>query len=173
MTTINQKDGEFWALFFDREHRRLCAVALAWLGDVDNSLDLVQDVLIRIIEQARYVDAPLAYCLRAVRNAAIDRLRRERRMPAIMPMGPGCESMIDVDAARKEEQRDAAEFVQAALRRLKPEQREVIVLKTYAALTLAEIADLLSVPQGTAATHYRRGIEAMQKMYRKQVDDAA
>lgn len=168
-----QQDGEFWASFFEQEHRRLCTVAVAWLGRMDDALDLVQDVLVRIVERGVQAEAPLAYCVRSIRNAAIDRLRTRRGLPANVPLGPLCEGIIDAAAAKTEQQRDAAEFVQLALARLRSDQREVIVLKAYAGLTFAEIAETLSLPPGTVATHYRRGLEAMKEIHRELVDDAA
>lgn len=173
MNDATQQDSEYWASFFEREHRRLCTVAIAWLGNADDALDLVQDVLVRFVERSVCVDAPLAYCVQAIRNAAIDRLRRRQRLPKCEPLGPACEAIVDVAAANSEAQRHAAEFVQLAIAQLKPAEREVIVMKVYAQLTFAEIADILSTPQGTVATHYRRGLEAMRKMHGERIDDAA
>ncbi|MCB9855763.1 MAG: sigma-70 family RNA polymerase sigma factor [Phycisphaerales bacterium] len=173
MNDATRQDGEYWARFFETEHRRLCTVAIAWLGNTDEALDLVQDVLVRFVERGISADAPLAFCVRAIRNAAIDQLRRRRRLPKSEPLGPACESIVDIGAAKNEAQRHAAEYVQLALSQLKPAEREVIVLKVYAQLTFAEIADILAAPQGTIATHYRRGLEAMRKFHRERIDDAA
>ncbi|MCA9255898.1 MAG: sigma-70 family RNA polymerase sigma factor [Phycisphaerales bacterium] len=173
MGVRTRQDGEFWADLFEREHRRLCTVALAWLGRMDDALDLVQDVFVRIVERGVWIDAPLAYSVRSVRNAAIDRLRRDRDRPTSISLGPACDGIIDAAAARSEAQRHAAEFAQASLARLNPNQREVIVMKIYAGLTFSEIAEALDTPQGTIATHYRRGIEAMRRMVEERSDDAA
>lgn len=150
----------------------MCTVAVAWLGNMDDALDLVQDVLVRMVERGIQVETPLAYCVRSIRNAAIDRLRAHRNLPASVSLGPMCEGVIDTDAAKTERQREAAELVRLALARLRPDQREVIVLKAYAGLTFAEIANTLTLPAGTVATHYRRGLEAMKEIHRELVDDA-
>ncbi len=50
----------------------------------------------------------------------------------------------------------------AALACLPVEQREVVELKTYAGLTLAEIAEVTGAPPGTVATRYRAGLEKLK-----------
>jgi len=167
------QDAAFWAYLFEREHQRLCAVALAWLGNLDDSLDIVQDVLVKLVHRHTQIDEPLGYCLRSIRNAAIDDLRRRQRMPSHEPLAPDCGSLIDIDSCRDVEQRQMAEFVRHALSKIDTTQREVIALKIYGGLTLAQIASTLEIPAGTAATHYRRGLEALRDLLRRQIDDAA
>lgn len=167
------QDAAFWAGLFEREHQRLCAVALAWLGNLDDSLDIVQDVLVKLVQRGAHIDEPMGYCLRSIRNAAIDELRRRQRLPDHEPLAPDCGNLIDLDACRDAEQRQTAQLVRDALTRIGTVQREVIALKIYGGLTLAQIADTLDIPAGTAATHYRRGLEALRDLLRRQIDDAA
>ena len=54
--------------------------------------------------------------------------------------------------------REAAEELTMALAGLRPEQREVVELKCYGGLTLAEIANVTGAPPGTVATRYRTAI---------------
>jgi RNA polymerase sigma-70 factor (ECF subfamily) len=57
---------------------------------------------------------------------------------------------------------ELAECVAAALARLTFEQREIVELKIYVKLTFSEIAEIVGVPQGTAATRYRTAMERMK-----------
>lgn len=159
------QDGLFWASFFEREHPRLIAVAMTWLGRLEDARDIVQEVLIRIVERAERIEMPMAYCSRAIRNAAIDRIRNRKRQPNFVPLASGSECLIDAAAAAAIGRLEDAEFVRQALVALSPEQREVIVLKIYAELTFAEVATALNIPQGTAATHYRRGIDSLRDRF--------
>lgn len=52
--------------------------------------------------------------------------------------------------------------IEEALLSLPGEQREVVYLKIYSGLTLAEIADLLNVGVNTAASRYRYAMEKMR-----------
>lgn len=101
-----------------------------------------------------------AYVFRAVRNAAIDLVRRNNRTVSTVE-----EYIVDPSnnqrdkAAAKQFQRRLAE----ALATLSEDERETIVQHLYADLTLREIAEMRERPAGTIATWYRRGIEKLRE----------
>lgn len=55
------------------------------------------------------------------------------------------------------------EHVLAALARLSPEHRAVIVLRHLLELTPGEIAEALGLPRGTVNSRLRRGLDALQE----------
>jgi RNA polymerase sigma-70 factor (ECF subfamily) len=55
--------------------------------------------------------------------------------------------------------------VRAALRRLSPEHREVLVLHYYLDLPLEEVAQIAGIPLGTAKSRINRGIAAMRPFF--------
>jgi RNA polymerase sigma-70 factor (ECF subfamily) len=57
------------------------------------------------------------------------------------------------------------EDVRAALRRLAPEQREVMVLHYYLDLPLHEVAAIAGVPVGTVKSRLNRGLAAMRPLF--------
>ena len=57
--------------------------------------------------------------------------------------------------------------VRAALRRLAPEHREVLVLRYYLDLPLDEIAVIAGVPIGTVKSRLNRGIAAMRPLFER------
>ena len=58
--------------------------------------------------------------------------------------------------------------VRAALRRLPPDQREVLVLHYYLDLPLLEVAAIAGVPLGTVKSRMNRGLAAMRPLFRAQ-----
>ena len=55
--------------------------------------------------------------------------------------------------------------VRAALRKLSPEHREVLVLHYYLDLPLEEVATIAGIPVGTAKSRMNRGIAAMRHFF--------
>ena len=55
--------------------------------------------------------------------------------------------------------------VRAALRKLAPEHREVLVLHYYLDLPLDEVATIARIPIGTAKSRINRGITAMRPFF--------
>jgi RNA polymerase sigma-70 factor, ECF subfamily len=58
--------------------------------------------------------------------------------------------------------------VAAGLARLSPEQREIVELKAYAGLTLAEIAEMSDLPPGTVASRYRAAVARLRLLLGKE-----
>jgi RNA polymerase sigma-70 factor (ECF subfamily) len=93
------------------------------------------------------------------RNAALDELRRRRRV-ATLSSEPGAEDelSVDDDGAEVSLRRTA---VRAALAELPAREREVVALKFHAGLRNTEIAGVLGVSESAAGTLLYR---AMQKL---------
>lgn len=59
---------------------------------------------------------------------------------------------------------DRVSELRSALGRLSPRQQEVLHLVFYQELTIQEAADVLSMPVGTARTHYERGKARLRQL---------
>lgn len=139
------------------------ALALQMLGNTDDATDVVQDAIVKTLRRTGGYDrrnGPLApWFLRVVRNACIDLIRRRRPVDpdvdALSAPGPGPQEMLESS------QRDRA--LHAALARLSPEQRQIIVLRDYMDLSYAEIAGVLDIPQGTVMSKLHRARTALRE----------
>ena len=120
-------------------------------GDPRDAEDLVQETLLRVArrwDQVRSMDHPAAYARRILINLALrDADRRTRHKAELAPPPAGIEA--DQDAARAlREIDDLAEF-RWALTQLPARQRAVLVLRYWADLPVAEVADILGCSAGT------------------------
>jgi RNA polymerase sigma-70 factor (ECF subfamily) len=66
--------------------------------------------------------------------------------------------------------RERCELIEAALARLSPGFREVVVLRDMEDLSYEEIAGILDIPLGTVKSRILRGREAMRKELEKQLE---
>jgi len=100
----------------------------------------------------------LAYLRQSVVNRSRSSLRHrkvvEKHAPRSMPNGASAE-----DGAMGALEHQA---VLAALRRLPERQREVLVLRYYADLSEAEIADAIGISRGAVKSHASRGLAAVR-----------
>lgn len=125
--------------------------------------DVVQEAFVALLGQPAMPASPKAWLFAAVRNAAASALRqssrRRRREQAVAeahvewfePEAPPGD-LIDARAAR------------AALESLPEPQREVVVLRIWGGLTLAEAAAATGMPVSTVHDHYRRALAAVRKV---------
>ena len=139
------------------------ALALQLLGNTDDATDVVQDAIVKTLGPRGGYDpeaGPLApWFLRVVRNGCIDLLRRRRPtgvdVAELSDPGPGPQAVAEAS------QRD--EELHAALARISPDQRQIIVLRDYIDLSYAEIATVLDVPAGTVMSKLHRARTALRK----------
>ena len=161
-------EGEQQALLalYDRHASRVYAVALRILGDAMSAEEVTQDVFLKLWSRARsYLSSRGAFAtwlLTIARNAALDRLRLERRRPAISDDAEPDEVWQDIpdESSSSEEARWRSLYF--AVQALPPEQRQVIELAYYQGLSHSQIAEHLGWPVGTVKTRLRMGMEQLR-----------
>lgn len=138
---------------------RLYRYALVILADSAAAEDALQEAFCQLAEASRRRPgvATLAYLTTIVRNECYSRLRKRRRT-AVALSEPLLEP-VAADVSREERL-----LVEAALRALPSEQREVVYLKVYEGLTFREIGERCGVGVNTAASRYRYALEALRSV---------
>ena len=111
----------------------------------------------------RDVDNPIAYMFQIARNEAARAAKRNRNVDQALPAHD-----LFIAPVSPYPTHDDVEAAANALARLPAEDRELVELKIFAALTFREIADVMQLPQGTVATRYRRALESLRSWLTKQ-----
>ncbi len=139
---------------------RLYAVARLILRSADLAEDAVQEALIRAWRQLpslRDPDRFDAWLYRLVVNACADQGRQLRRWSQqVRPLQLDASISDDTGSVADREQ------LERGFRRLKPEQRAVIVLHYYSGFSTPEIAGILGIAEGTARSRLYYATEALR-----------
>jgi RNA polymerase sigma-70 factor, ECF subfamily len=101
-----------------------------------------------------------AWLFGIARNAALDELRRRRRVATLVGEASDVDSVPDDDGPEVALRRTA---VQAALAALPAREREIVALKFHAGLSNAELARVLGVSESNAGTLLYRTMEKLRK----------
>ncbi|GAB3271572.1 SigE family RNA polymerase sigma factor [Kineococcus gypseus] len=150
-------EAGYRALFEEHFH---ATVRLARLLGADDPEDVAQEAFTRLHEHRRRLREPaaaLAYVRRTVTNLTTSRLRHlkvVRRSPTSRPVHHASAEDSVVQAER-------VDALLAAVRRLPQRQREVLILRYWMDLAVAEVADVLDIPTGTAKSHISRAQRAL------------
>jgi RNA polymerase sigma-70 factor (ECF subfamily) len=148
---------------------RLYATAYRILRDHHLAEDALQGTLVTIWDELPRLRDPErfeAWTYRVIVRASTAMARRERRGGAIVRLLPD-----DADAdAGIAGPRSTDEYGQVAdrdqlergFRRLTTDQRAILVLQHYNGLSLAEIADVLGIPVGTAGSRLHHATRALR-----------
>lgn len=136
------------------------------LGEREAAQDVIQELYLKLHErELGEVKNVRCYLYRALSNCCTQQLRERRKV-----------EYVDVTALRDLQAEDITptnfEQEQALIVRLlaalPDEQSEVIRLHLHGECTFAEIAEILDIPQPTAKSRYRYGIEHLRKELQKQ-----
>lgn len=145
-----------------RDHAAaLYRYAIMLAADATVAEDAIQQVFVKLAGRKTLPSLGVAersYLRIAVRNECYRILNRRRRDPADLD---GSDIIAPVDSAPAD--REEQTMVQQALRRLPPDQREVIHMKVYEQLTFQQIADQLGESINTIAGRYRYGLAKLRQ----------
>jgi RNA polymerase sigma-70 factor, ECF subfamily len=135
-------------------------------GDVQAAEDVVQETMLRGWQHAAELrpDHVGSWLHTVARNLAISRYRRRRARPGEVPLD---ENMLPLTDNGLDRMFDAW-LVATALDSISSEQRAVIVALFYQHRSVAEVADLLAIPEGTVRSRCFYGLRALRKELEKQ-----
>jgi len=162
-----RRDAGALEMLYERAAPQLLAVLLRMLGSRTAAEDALQDVFIRIWQQASQFDRikgrAMAWMVAIARNRAIDVQRVSRPMVAL-----DAAELADAEQLRIEGFADDVEFgkAYAALRRclelLGAAQRQCLLLAYQRGFTQERIALSTGQPLGTVKSWMRRGLQSLR-----------
>jgi RNA polymerase sigma-70 factor (ECF subfamily) len=136
----------------------LLAYARSIVQDPAEAEDALHHVFLKLMASGIAPPSdPRPYLFRAVRNTCLNRRRSEARAKAWRSEPPMFTAPAGSDGL--------ATDLEAALRDLPEEQREVVVLRVWGEMTLDEAAQVLDVPLNTAASRYRYAVAKLRQRF--------
>lgn len=161
------KDETELQALFDHHARALVLFGKRWAVSQGDAEDLVQDAFVRLWKNRERVNDPAAYLYAAVRTLGLDhwkmRQRRTQREEFVASLRP--EALFE----NRPEQNELRQNIEQAIATLPDEQAEVLILKIWADLTFAQIAEALDVSRNTAASRYRYAAETLRGLLAREV----
>jgi len=154
-----------------RFERPVFGLIVRMVGDPETAEDLAQEVFVKAYQALPSYDPGrklASWLFKIAHNATIDHLRR--KAPEAVPLegdGEGGDllaALADVateSPAAATERRDMARALDRAIRALRPDYREAVVLRYVEGLSYEEIAEALEQPLGTIKTNLHRARKQM------------
>lgn len=143
--------------------RALVGYAFLLCGDSAEAEDLVQDALVKTFSGRLSADAVLsteAYVKRAILTIHLDGFRRRKHWATIRHLSATPDTD---DGARTEALVTDRMHVFSALGGLSPRERACVVLRFYEDLTIRQIADHLSLSQGTVKRYLHDAVRTLER----------
>jgi RNA polymerase sigma factor (sigma-70 family) len=144
--------GTFEELY-RRDFGRMVRVAHLLMGSSEAAEDVVQDAFVQLYARFATVGDSSGYLYRSVVNGCRGRHRHRRVVERLRPL-----------TAQPAAVTTEIDETWGALRRLSPRRRAVVVLRFYADLPLAEIADILDCRVGTVKSMLHRAMADLREV---------
>ena len=142
--------------------RQLCLYALHYVGNLDESKDIVQECFASLIKNNPALSNPKVYLYNSVRNRCID-LLRSRKKERIAPMDD-LSYISDEEAQRRSE---IEVQLWEAVDSLPPKRRELLLLNKRDGLKYSDIARLKGLSENTVRNQIFRAIESLRNNSKK------
>jgi RNA polymerase sigma-70 factor (ECF subfamily) len=155
-----------WEALLKAYSRKIYNLCYRFTGRVEEAEDVTQEVFIKVFQTLKSYHAAQGsfgtWLNRVARNHLVDHYRRARKDRVTSSLEdelPEAEQQPSphMEPTGPVESRERREVLQQGLDKLSPDLREAVILRDLHDLDYEEIAQVLSVPQGTVKSRINRG----------------
>ena len=168
------EEGAFSELV-ERHLKTVYSFVARFVGDTHEAEDIVQETFLKAWKSAKQYRQESSkfktWILRIARNSAIDFLRKRKHIPfsqfetddgqnVLAETVPDLHELPDELFSKQEN----IEMVQAAIAKLPPDAREILLLHYTNGLTFLEIGEMLGQPHNTVKSRHHRAVQNLRKL---------
>jgi len=158
-------DAAAFAVLYRATSMKLYGIIVRILGRRDIADEVLQEVYLRVWQQARGYDpsvaSPITWLATIARNRALD--ERRRKVPQSLEDMPDILEIASAeDVAASQELADEARRLLACINDLEPQRRRILMAIYFGGMSGEEIAAELGVPSSTVRTWLRRSLAQLK-----------
>lgn len=168
---LKRRDERALAALYDYYGAAVFSMAYRILNVRETAEEITQDVFLYLWhkpEAWQPARAKLGTWLMIIaRYRAIDRLRREQRLPVLPDLS--VDDLSDVISTAEDDLLTDGQLLRHLMMHLPQEQSSLIDLAFFSGLTHERVAEVTKLPLGTVKTRIRAGLQALHRLW---VEDA-
>ncbi len=159
ITRMAEGDGNAFQEIYQHTSSAVYGFALSILKNRHDAEDVMHDTFLKAYSGAityKPMGKPLAWILTITRNLCYNKIRA----------GKVCEDIGEYDHFTAGDKSDVTAdmiVLEAAMKTLAFEERQIVILHALTGLKHREIAEILGVPTGTVLSKYNRAIKKLRK----------
>ena len=162
--TARMDEGRFEALY-EKYANDVLRVSYFYLGDRHQAEDVTQDVFVRLLTSAP--DSEEGHEKPWLLKVALNRCRDIWRAAWVKRVVLGSPAMELAPAPDRMDENLEKQALLESIRRLPTDFRDVILLHYYQGYGIAEIAEMLRVPEGTISSRLSRGRKKLEDILKE------
>lgn len=175
LVALSLNDSQYFYCLIKRYENKLVNYIHRFTYLVNEDIeDIVQESFIKVYQHLNDYDINLkfsSWLYRIVHNQTINFLKKNKQSIKIDVENDDefVDWLIsDTNIEKEIIKLDFNDFIQMVLQKIKPEYKEVLILKFFEDKDYAEISDILQKPMGTVATLLSRAKIQFKKIYEKE-----
>jgi RNA polymerase sigma-70 factor (ECF subfamily) len=149
------QDGQMSEYGFIRHQRALTQFASAITRDREDARDVVQEVFAECL--SRRIDPNPEYLFRSVRNRSLNVIRSRGRLERVLERWHDMTELLQQTVSPAED----SGIIETMLK-LPSRYKEVVVLRINSGLTVAEVASILDIPEGTVKSRLNTALKMLR-----------
>lgn len=155
MENLSEIYGQYKQGFF--------SLALSILKDTAEAEDAVHDAFMKLIKKDIHIKGdPVSYVFSTVRNAALDRFRKRKRIVNVPDFIFEDETSMEAGPGSSMLERERNFIIRKEIEKLDEPQREVVIMKLFSGLTFEQIAEIRNEPLSTVSSRYARTLKSLK-----------
>jgi RNA polymerase sigma-70 factor (ECF subfamily) len=171
-------DQTAWEAIVRLHRRKVFNVAYKFVGKHDEAEDLTQEIFLKVFKSLDTFDRRAnfqTWLISVSRNLCIDHYRSVRKERETIDRGVNAADLSPAAPGKSPvaalEQRDRVALVRQALSALPDTLRTAVVMRDLQELSYHEIAERLSLPEGTVKSRINRGRAELARQVRALSED--
>lgn len=167
ITAVQEGHREVYQIIVRRYMQKAYYLALGFVHDHQDALDLSQDAFIRVFRKIKKFDNRkpfFPWFYRVMRNLCLDHIKR-RRVRSEIPLE---ENLI---LREEDRNRELKSVLRRSLSQLPFEQKELILLRYFQQLSYQEIAELTGRPLGTVMSALFYAKKSLREIIGRYLED--
>lgn len=163
---IAEGDKDALGALYEGVRDAVFGFALSIVRNAQEAEDVLQDTFVSVYASAgsyRRMGKPMAWILTIAKNLALMKLRERRKTADVSEDEWG---IFAADSAASVTSDDKLVLL-AAMKRISPEESQVVMLHAVAGFKHREIAELLELPLSTVLSKYNRAIKKLKSALTK------
>lgn len=151
-------------------YKPLCLYALHYLGSIDESEDVVQDVFYTLMQKAQtggYVQTSKAYLYASVKNRCLDILKNSKTRNTVNSL-EGTDDIEEEDRELSDRSIDEARMW-TAIDSLPKKCRRILLMNKVQGMKYSEIADELGISENTVRNQMTKALKTIKEGVKKAV----
>ncbi len=157
---ISIGDKEALSTLYNHTKTSVYGFALSILKNIHEAEDVLQEVYIKIYENASFYQAngkPLAWILTITKNLALMKLRKNKNHVNLDELHEILTDHKNVDEAENQV------LLTSVFEHISDEERNILILHSVSGFKHREIAKMLEIPLTTVLSKYNRAIKKIKK----------